>query len=157
MIDLLYRAIYRMAYRLMRVYWALFHPRTHGALVAVWHDGEVLLVRNSYTRYHSFPGGYVRHGEAGREAARRELREEVGIQVELSQLEPVLDEQRDWEGKRDRVEVFELSVAARPAVCADNREVVEAGFYPPAQALALDLFPAARAAIERKVRGSSRA
>lgn len=152
MIDLLYRTLYRMAYRLMRIYWATFHPRTHGALVALWHDGEILLVRNSYTPYYSLPGGYVRPRETGREAARRELEEEVGIQVELSELEPVLDEEHPWEGKRDRVEVFQLGLRRRPAVQVDNREVIEASFFAPARAFELDLFPAARAAIERRER-----
>ncbi len=152
MVDLLYRTLYRLAYRLMRVYWALFHPRTHGALVALWHGGEILLVHNSYTPYHSLPGGYVRSGETGREAARRELVEEVGIRVALADLRPVLDVQSRWEGKRDRVEIFELELAGRPAVQVDRREVIDARFLPPARALELDLFPPVRAAIERRLR-----
>jgi 8-oxo-dGTP diphosphatase len=149
MIDLLFRILYRLAYRVMRIYWAALHPRTHGALVALWHDGEVLLVRNSYTRYYSLPGGYVRPWETGREAARRELAEEVGIRVEPSQLDPVLDEERPWEGKRDRVEIFRLGVQRRPEVHVDNREVIEARFFRPARALELELFPPVRTAIER--------
>jgi ADP-ribose pyrophosphatase YjhB (NUDIX family) len=149
MIDLLYRTLYRFAYRVMRIYWAALHPRTHGALVALWHEGEILLVRNSYTRYYSLPGGYVRPRESGREAARRELAEEVGIEVEPSQLDPVLDEERSWEGKRDRVEIFRLGVPRRPDVHVDNREVIEARFFPPARALELELFPPVRTAIER--------
>ncbi len=151
MIDLLYRTLYRVAYRMMRVYWALFHPRTHGALVALWHEGEVLLVHNSYTPYYSLPGGYVRWRETGREAARRELAEEVGIQVAPADLLPVLDVQSRWEGKRDRVEIFELGLAGRPAFRIDNREVIEARFFPPARALELDLFPPVRTAIERRM------
>ncbi len=154
MIDLLFRMLYRLAYRAMRVYWAVFHPRTHGALVALWHGGEVLLVHNSYTPYYSLPGGYVRPRETGREAARRELLEEVGIRVELSELAPVLDQERAWEGKRDRVEIFELGLPRRPAFQVDNREVVEAGFYAPARALELELFPPVRDAIQRRVQGS---
>lgn len=154
MIDLLYRTLYRLAYRLMRIYWAVFRPRTHGALVALWHGGEILLVHNSYTSYHSLPGGYVRRGETGREAARRELEEEVGIRVALSTLLPVLDRESAWEGKRDRVEVFELDASERPVFEVDHREVVEARFYPPARALELDLFPAVRQAIEQRVRGN---
>ncbi len=153
MIDLLYRTLYRVAYRLLRVYWALFHPRTHGALVALWHDGEILLVRNSYTPYYSLPGGYVRWRETGREAARRELAEEVGIRVALADLRPVLEVESRWEGKRDRVEIFELGLPGRPAFEVDHREVIEARFLAPRRALELDLFPPVRTAIERRMGG----
>lgn len=154
-VDLLFRTLYRLAYRVMRVYWAVFHPRTHGALVALWHDGEVLLVHNSYTGYYSFPGGYVRARETGREAARRELEEEVGIRVELSELEPALVVEGPWEGKRDRVEIFELGLPRRPAFEVDHREVVEARFFAPGRALELELFPPVRAVIERRMRAVS--
>lgn len=147
--DLLFRRFYWCAYRLMRIYWAVVRPRTHGAVVAVWHGGEVLLVRNSYTHRHWLPGGYVQRGETGREAARRELAEELGLRVAVEDLVPVLDVEHSWEGKRERVEVFELRPPSRPAPIIDRREIVEARFYPPATALALDVFPPARRAIER--------
>ncbi len=151
MIDLLYRTLYRVAYRVMRIYWAVFHPRTHGALVALWHGGEILLVQNSYTPYHSLPGGYVRRRETGREAARRELEEEVGIRVDPSELVPFLEIHCRWEGKRDRVEIFELGLSRRPSFQVDHREVIAARFLPPARALELPLLPPVRMAIERRM------
>lgn len=148
-VDWLFRRLYWCAYRLMRVYWAVFRPHTHGAIVAVWHGGEVLLVRNSYTHRHWLPGGYVRRGETGREAARRELAEELGLRMAVEDLVPILDVEHSWEGKRERVEVFELRPQSRPAPTIDRREIVEARFYSPAEALTLDVFPPARRAIER--------
>jgi len=149
-VDRLYQLAYRGAYRLMRVYWAVRRPNTHGALVAVWYQGEILLVRNSYVRYHSLPGGYVRRGETGRDAALRELREEVGVAARAEALTLVLDRTSDWEGKRDRVEIFALEATARPEVAIDHREVVEAGWYPPARALGLALFPPLRAILAQR-------
>jgi len=150
MIDQLFRLLYRLAYRGMRVYWALVRPRTHGALVALWSGGEILLVRNSYTPYHSLPGGYVRRRETALEAARRELLEEVGLSLGAEGLARVVDVHHGWEGKRDHVEIFEAELPERPRVRVDGREVVAAAFYPPARALALDLFPPVRQAIERR-------
>jgi 8-oxo-dGTP pyrophosphatase MutT (NUDIX family) len=46
-------------------------------------DGRVLLVRHSYRRRWGFPGGLVKRHEAIDVAARREAREEVGIDVVL--------------------------------------------------------------------------
>ena len=128
---------------------ALLHPRVHGALVVLRCGGEVLVLRNSYRRAWSLPGGGVRRGEDGREAARRELREEIGLRVEARALRPLRAADLVWERKRDHAELFELPLDARPAVAIDRREVVEARFLPLAEALALELIPPARAALEQ--------
>ena len=151
MIDLAFRLLYRCAYRVMRLYWATFHPRAHGALVSVWHGGEILLVHTSYAPYYQFPGGYVRRDETGAQAASREVQEELGLRVTPGALVQVADVEHLWEGKRERVEIFELSPPERPVLEIDNREVVDARFVAPAQALQLALFPPVRAAIERRV------
>ena len=151
MIDLFFRLAYRNAYRLMRVYWGLRHPQVHGALVAIWHDEKILLVQNSYVPYRSLPGGYVHSHETGRDAALRELREETGIHAVATDLEQVIDEQHEWEGKREHIEIFDLDVKERPRVEIDNREVVHAGFFSPEEALRLNLFPPIRRVIERRL------
>jgi ADP-ribose pyrophosphatase YjhB (NUDIX family) len=147
-IDRAFQLAYVCAYRLMRVYWALGHPRTHGALVVLRNAGEVLLVRNSYVAYYSLPGGYVRRHETAREAALRELGEEVGVTANAESLVPVLDQTHDWEGKRDRVEIFALDVNTRPRVAVDHREVIEASWWSPQRALSLNLFPPLRRVLE---------
>jgi 8-oxo-dGTP diphosphatase len=138
---------YVCAYRLMRVYWKLTHPSTHGALVTLWNGGEVLLVRNSYVPYYSAPGGYVHHGETSRDAAIRELKEETGFPASADQLKLVYDEVRDWEGKKDHVEIFSIEVPERPRIQVDNREVIEASWFTKERALGLNLFPPLREVI----------
>jgi len=132
----------------MRTYWRLRKPTTNGALVAIWSRGEVLLVRNSYVPYYSAPGGYIRPSESGREAALRELVEEVGVSVGPDQLELALDVTHEWEGKLDHVQIFNLQVSERPAVHIDHREVVEASWFDPRRALQLEhVFPPLRRVI----------
>ncbi len=141
---------YRCAYQVLNVYWEIAHPQSHGALVVLWHEGRLLLVQNSYVPFRSLPGGAVRKGEAARDAAVRELREEVGIEAHADQLVPVIDLTHDWYGKKDHVEIFSLELAALPIITVDNREVIHAAFVTPAEAKTLPLFPPIRLAIERR-------
>jgi ADP-ribose pyrophosphatase YjhB (NUDIX family) len=144
LVDRGFQLAYRGAYRMMRLYWRLRHPATHGALVALWNQGELLLVRNSYVPYYCLPGGYLRRGESGRDAALRELAEEVGVSAKLEQLELTHEERHEWEGKDDHVSIFALEVSTRPEVRVDRREVVEARWMSPDRALEMNLFPPIR-------------
>jgi 8-oxo-dGTP pyrophosphatase MutT (NUDIX family) len=152
LVDRSFQVAYKVAYRMMRVYWSVRRPSTHGALVTLWHEGRVLLVQNSYVSYRSLPGGYVGRNETGRQAAVRELREEVGIIADGDQLEKVFDEVKDWEGKRDHVEIFALELSGRPEIRVDHREVLEASWFSPEEALKLNLFPPIRQVLERRRR-----
>ena len=124
MIDALVRSVYRVGYRAALAWWFVRRPRVHGAFVAVWHDGHLLLIRNSYRRGETIPCGRVERGESPLEAARRELREEVGIDAPASELEPASDFELLFDYKRDRASIFEYHPAERPAVRVDAREVV---------------------------------
>jgi ADP-ribose pyrophosphatase YjhB (NUDIX family) len=57
---------------------------TVGAICVVERDdGRVLLVRHSYRNRWGFPGGLLKRGEEVADGARRETREEVGLEIEL--------------------------------------------------------------------------
>ncbi|MEE9384844.1 MAG: NUDIX hydrolase [Nannocystaceae bacterium] len=143
-VDRFFHVGYTVAYRMMRVYWAIRRPRTHGALVAVWHDGKILLVRNSYHDYYSLPGGYVRTGESGLEAAKRELKEEIGLDLSGDQLHRSLDLEHIWESKRERLELFCMECDRAPTIEVDGREVLSAEYFEPERALKLSMFPPIR-------------
>jgi 8-oxo-dGTP diphosphatase len=153
-VDRLFQLAYVCAYRLMRMYWSLRKPTTHGALVTLWNGGHVLLVRNSYVSYYTLPGGYIAAGESGAQAAARELAEEVGLKTRAEQLTLVHEETHPWQGKQDHVQIFTLEVDERPHVKIDHREVVEAAWWSPERALDLTLFPPLRKVIEERLRMS---
>lgn len=56
-----------------------------GVLISDW-DGRVLLVQPAYKPTWEIPGGVVEAGEAPRAAARREVGEELGIEVTIGLL-----------------------------------------------------------------------
>jgi 8-oxo-dGTP diphosphatase len=56
---------------------------TLGAACMVEHDGQVLLVQTAYRRTWSLPGGLLDKGETPLEGLRREVREEVGLDVDV--------------------------------------------------------------------------
>lgn len=140
-VDLGFRSAYKVAHRMLRAYWAVRRPHTHGALVALWHEGRLMIIKNSYRFHYSLPGGYVRTGESATAAARRELVEEVDLHVPLGQLREVYSRTHSFENRRDRVTIVETEVEEPPVFRVDNREVVWAGFETPQQILSRPIVP----------------
>ena len=130
---------YKVAYQFARCYWYVARPTARGAYVAVWVDGCVLVIRNSYKRVYSLPSGGIDANESARAAAARELREEVGIAVDESRLTEVGQYECFGEFKHDTTTVFEIHLTDEPAIQVDHREVVLAEFMPLKDALKLPL------------------
>lgn len=90
-------------------------------------DGALLLVRNSYRKGWGFPGGFLKRGEAPADAARRETREEVGVDVVIDPNPKVV-----VEAAMRRVDVIftghaEASADPRPR----SLEILEARWFLP--------------------------
>jgi 8-oxo-dGTP diphosphatase len=149
-VDFGFRTAYRVAHRMLRTYWAVRKPHTQGALVAVWSDGEVLVVKNSYRRQYTLPGGYVREGETVEQAGARELAEECGVSVPVERVQLAYRGTKAFEHREDEVTIVEVEIAERPAVRVDNREVVWAGFRAPSTVLAMPIVPHLREYLERR-------
>ncbi len=141
MFNLITRLFYRVAHSVLRMVWFVTRPETTGALVAVWYAGKVLLVRNSYRRSLSLPGGYVQRDEERRMTAARELQEEVGITVLPHNLKHAYRGTHLFESRTDTLDIFEIEVERLPNITIDRREVIRAEFMSPAEALVRNIVP----------------
>jgi len=134
-VDALWRSAYRIAFRLQRVYWWVRRPQLNGAYVAVWREGHVLCIRNSYRRKLSLPAGGLARGEQPIDAAVRELGEEVAITARPDELEYVDMIVSHVGHAEDHAHFFELRRETGLEFEVDRREVVWAGFLSPEAAL----------------------
>ncbi len=76
------RRAYRLAYALLSVYWFVLRPQAHGVKCVLTEGELVLLVRHTYgPSLWDLPGGAIKSEEEPALAARREMHEELGIDV----------------------------------------------------------------------------
>ncbi len=121
------RAAIRSAYVGLRVYWFIARPKVVGVKCVVAHDDQVLLVRHTYGRRHwDLPGGTVRRRELPIDAARREMREELGRRIEDWQDLGVLYVTTNHH--RDNLHMFEAQLAD-PKLDIDLTELAEASWF----------------------------
>ena len=149
--DRAWRVAFRAGLVLARAWWRLRRPPHRAAMVAVWREGEVLLLRQSYRAQPCWPGGGVRRGEAPVLAAVRELREEVGLDVAPGRLCAMREVVGVSDFRPTRTNLFELRLRAGETPRPDRREIVAAGFVAPAAALASGLPPALAAYLAERL------
>jgi 8-oxo-dGTP pyrophosphatase MutT (NUDIX family) len=131
--------LYPLAALLYEGWRRLARPHTHGALVAIWCEGELLLVETSYRRSWSLPGGGIERGETARQAAVRELAEEVGLRVRAVQLLDPWQITERGPGGLNTVTIFTLPVQTRPELVIDGLEIVAVHWLSREQALTREL------------------
>ena len=144
LLDKFIRIIYRVAYLGHLAFNFFYRPKTQGAYAALWLDGKILLIRNSYKSVYTLPCGGIERGETPVEAAHRELLEEVGLDVPIENFQPVCQLVNHTEFKRDHIFLFEVQLKVSPRLKADGREVVWLGFRDLKSALTLPVFPPVR-------------
>ncbi len=152
MLDAPVRLAYRTAHLALRAWWLVRKPETHGALVALWHEDRILLIRSSYRRTYSLPGGYVKRGEEPKEAARRELREELELALPPDRLQHVWHGSRPFEHRTDTLDIFEAFVVKPFHVAVNHRELIWAGWKTSDEAREMRIVPHLRDYLEERGR-----
>src|SRR3546814_20376807 len=91
-------------------------------MVAVWHADRLLVVRHSYWRGVTLPGGHVASGEQPVVAAARELKEEVGVVVPAAHFRPL----GGMELRHTRLHLFDCRLARDTRIRTGNRGITRA-------------------------------
>jgi 8-oxo-dGTP pyrophosphatase MutT (NUDIX family) len=124
----LHRALLPLAHAL-RHRWRLWRkvPISGVSVIVTNLGGDVLLLKHSYgPAVWSLPGGGLGRGEDPLAAARREVREELG--VDLARLEAVGTLEELLSGSPHTAHIFTGVCDRQPQ--PDRREVTEARFFP---------------------------
>lgn len=142
-------ALINIAHQVLRVYWLICKPVTIGArgVIISKDQKQVFLVKHTTSNQWYLPGGGVKKSEAPAVALQRELREEIGIQVELEQLKARSVHQNMQEGKKDTVHVFLVSLLEQDIEQTPNAEI-EKGSWHPLNQLPSTTSPGTRRRIE---------
>lgn len=110
--------------------WVHYEDPKVAAGVLVLRDEEVLLVRRTLDPYRgawSIPAGFVNAFEDPAEAARRECREETGLEVELEGLFDMLTGREHARGS-DILLIYRARVLSGTLAAADDAD--QAGWFP---------------------------
>ena len=140
------RHLIQLAFILRRLLLRLLRVRTSGVKVMLFNEaGQLLLIRNSYGDRNLFllPGGGISGGESAAQAAVREVREELGL--DIGTVEAVATYISTAEGKRDTIHLFRATTHSEAKI--DGWEVMEARFFP-LDDLPKQVSPATRRRIE---------
>jgi ADP-ribose pyrophosphatase YjhB (NUDIX family) len=141
---------YRLAYEIILTVWFFMRPTVRGVYVAVWYRQKLLVIKNSYKKRFTIPCGRIKRGEDIAEAAVRELREEVGLNLAKSQIKFVGEYSAQHNYATDVGSFFEFKTAELPEVRVDNREVTWAEFLTLDQISGLSLSPTVKTWLEHR-------
>jgi ADP-ribose pyrophosphatase YjhB (NUDIX family) len=137
----------KIARRVVQKYWRWRRGLTLGArAIVIDGDGRILLVRQTYARGWTLPGGGVEFSESLEQGLARELDEEAGIAIDgAPELMGIYDNRSAFPG--DHVATYIVRRWHRIRATKPNMEIAATGFFHPDE-LPEAMNPGARRRIE---------
>ncbi len=116
----------RPALEVIKLYWRIFTPETFGVKIILTHKNSILLVKHTYGYNYTFPGGGIKKDEDKVEAVKREVNEELGIQLSNPHYVGHLVSTRFY--KKDNIFIYTGEVNSE-VFKIDNLEIESAGWF----------------------------
>lgn len=119
----------KLIHPLLEAYWFIFRPKTRGVKCVIQNNQKILMIRNTYGhKLWTFPGGGIDQGETAEQAVKREVMEEV--RLEVKSLIKIGEFTTTAEYKRDTVTVF-AGKSEDDRFKIDEKEILEAQWFSP--------------------------
>lgn len=132
------RIAYRAGYNVLRLVWLVRRPAVDGVKCVITDGDSVLLVRHTYgTPRWDLPGGRVGRAEPPLDTARREMTEELGVQI--ADWNPLGELHVEIDHRRDTIHLFRTELRS-PSFRIDRGELSVVRWFRRAE-LPADLAP----------------
>lgn len=118
------RILYFSLFPLLRLH--LSFSKNTRAYGAIEHEGKVLIVKNwiGSGRW-SFPGGGGHDGEALDETLRREIHEEIGINIDKKMVKLLFKGERKRKIGSKKYVIFHINQKEKPSIFINKLEIVD--------------------------------
>ncbi len=126
----LYIGAWRLFYFLSLPATRLKIRSSHRAYVLLIHQGEALLIRDLFSDHQwKLPGGGAHDSEGYEQAAWRETREELGLELELTNLKPLA--KGIWHSHKYNCpyQIFQVKLKDRPHLRLRKGEIYAADWF----------------------------
>ena len=134
------------------------HPNPVAGALVINNTGEILLIKSHKWvngEVHSIPGGRIEFGETIKDAVEREVKEEVGLDVDFEKilfLQEAIKPKEYYKGDKHFIFFECICKANSTQVKLDNREIQDSIWIKPNEALELNLDSYTRKFIEEYLR-----
>ncbi len=121
--------IYKILFYPAKLLWFLTRPEVNAVGAIIEHDQKLLMVRQTYGngKVWHFPGGLKKNSESAIVSAQREIKEELGIDIDLVEIGRTKF-RADFRSVSSTC--FYAQIPFLPKLRLDNKEIAESKWWP---------------------------
>lgn len=130
-INSMFRLGYRLVYAMYRRFCFIYKSSSIGTQMAVWAEGRLLVIKNSYRPGLHMPGGHASSDLSFMENALKELWEETGVKLSPENVSFARTVRHRRHGVLVTDFIYRAELTRMPVVTLDQREVIFGVFLLP--------------------------